>query len=124
MIRAAILLLILLINIWPSWAMGPRMKESVAIWDPSPEPEVTGYWLYWGTGGVYTDSLAIAKEAQAGTHPAPSVDLMAVIGSPGIYQIAVTAHDQYFNESDFSNSVSWIRQVINSPVELKITEGQ
>ncbi|MFO1487786.1 MAG: fibronectin type III domain-containing protein [Verrucomicrobiota bacterium] len=69
-----------------------------ARWDPSPDPAVTGYHLFYGTqSGVYLNMLDVGNVTNA-----------SVTGLlPGCtYFFAVTAYDAAGNESDQSNEAS------------------
>jgi hypothetical protein len=101
-------------------AMGPKIFKSIITWDHPPDPTVTGYWLYWGKqSGIFTNYREVPKMAQVPPQPSPSLDLMTIgLSSPGIYYFVVTAHDQYYNESDFSNEISWAFLVISPPADF------
>lgn len=68
-------------------------------WDPSPDPAVVGYNLYFGPGSrTYTNFV-----------PAGNVTSIAItnLADDGIYYFAATAYDTKGLESDFSNEVSY-----------------
>jgi hypothetical protein len=75
-------------------------------WDASPDPTVTGYWVYYGTqSGIYEnyqDTGAVSSNPVSYT--------LTGLAKGRSYYIAVTAYDQYRNESDFSNEVSGTAQ--------------
>jgi hypothetical protein len=101
--------------------MGPKVYSHYITWDPSEDLSVSGYYLYWGNqSGIYSNYNPIEKNAQAGSHPAPSVDLLALIPEQGTYFFVVTARDAYMNESDFSNEVSWVFIILDSPMDFEI----
>src|SRR5882762_4373692 len=67
-------------------------------WDPSPDPSVVGYKVYWGIASRnYTNSLS------AGSATTLTVSNL-VIGTP--YFFAATAYDTNGIESDYSAEVS------------------
>ena len=98
--------------------MGPTVFTKIATWDPSTEPEVTGYYLYWKVPGDITFSYKapISKTALVDFYPPPSVDLTSIITVTGYYNIVVTTRDVNNNESDFSNQIDWTFIVVN-PIE-------
>jgi hypothetical protein len=63
-------------------------------WDASPDPNVAGYKLYYGTSsGNYSNTINVGK-----------VTSYSVSGlAPGTYYFAVSAYDASGNESSFSN---------------------
>lgn len=74
-------------------------------WDHSTSTTVTGYNVYWGlASGAYTSHVAI-----------PYQNTYILTGlQPNTYYIAVTAFDQYGNESGYSNEV---RVVVTGPIQ-------
>lgn len=95
--------------------MGPTVTLRYAQWDPSPEPEVTGYRLYWGEhlSGVFANHVVVPLDAHDGNHTPPCVDLTTIIPSvPGYYDVVVTAVSAN-GESGFSNQVTWTFIVID-----------
>jgi hypothetical protein len=71
-------------------------------WDASPDPAVTGYWVYYGTrSGIYENH---SDTGSVSSNPV-SYSLTGLVKGQ-TYYIAVTAYDTYRNESDFSNEVS------------------
>lgn len=103
--------------------MGPTVTLRYAQWDPSTEPEVTGYYLYWGAhlSGVFDHYVTVDLNATVGGHAAPCVDLTTIIPAiPGYYDVVVTARDAYMNESDFSNQVIWTFVVIDYPNNFSV----
>ncbi len=81
---------------------GSAMGESFRFqWDRSPEPDVAGYILYWGSEPrQYHYHLPLGTEACQGNSCTAEVDL-----EPGHWYVAVTAFDQQANESDFSQEL-------------------
>lgn len=72
-------------------------EEALLIWDPSPDADVVGYELYYGTGpGQYADSIDVGN--------ATSYTLS--VTTPGTHYFAVTAYKLGHHESGFSNEVS------------------
>ncbi len=73
-------------------------------WEASSDSAVAGHMVYYGTrSGTYENS------ADAGSTPGPSATVsftLRGLSKVQTYYIAVTAYDQYRNESDFSNEVS------------------
>jgi hypothetical protein len=67
-------------------------------WDPNTEPDLAGYWVYYGTASrEYADSIDV------GNITTYQLDNLL----DGVtYFIAVTAYDTSGNESDFSHEVS------------------
>lgn len=83
---------------WPSTNLPPVGAVKLA-WDPSPDPSVSGYNLYYGAGSrQYTNLLS------AGNLTSLSVSNLA---RGQIYFFAVTAVDAAGLESDFSPEVSY-----------------
>lgn len=69
----------------------------VLAWDPSSEPSIAGYRLYYGGAAGHYDASVDVGEATSYT-----VDGL----SPGTYYFAVTAYDSSGLESSYSNEVS------------------
>jgi hypothetical protein len=67
-------------------------------WDPSPEPDLAGYKIYYGTGSGDYDSVLNVWNVTYYTvrYLAPETQ----------YYFALTAYDIWGNESDFSDEVS------------------
>jgi hypothetical protein len=79
-------------------------------WDPSPDPTVVGYKVYWGvTSRSYTNSLS------AGSATTLTVSNL-VIGTP--YYFAATAYDTNGIESDYSAEASGSIALPNQPPTL------
>src|SRR5260370_40244567 len=79
-------------------------------WDPSPDPTVAGYKVYWGVASrSYTNSLS------AGSATTLTVSNL-VIGTP--YYFAATAYDTNGIESDYSAEVSGSVALPNQPPTL------
>jgi Purple acid Phosphatase, N-terminal domain len=73
-------------------------------WEASSDSAVVGHMVYYGTRpGTYENS------ADAGSTPSPGTTVsftLRGLSKGQTYYIAVTAYDQYRNESDFSNEVT------------------
>jgi hypothetical protein len=68
-------------------------------WDPSPEPSLAGYKVYYGTSSRnYSVAIDVGKNSY-GTIPFPD--------SGTVYYIAVTSYDLSGNESQFSEELSY-----------------
>src|SRR5580765_765606 len=79
-------------------------------WDPSPDPSVVGYKVYWGVATRnYTNSLS------AGSATTLTVSNL-VIGTP--YYFAATAYDTNGIESDYSVEASGSIALPNQPPTL------
>ena len=76
------------------------------MWNPSPDVEVTGYKIYWGTSSHnYSNALDVGNVTNV------------VISNTnfilnGVYYFAATAYDTN-TESDFSNEVMWTNTPLN-----------
>jgi len=77
-------------------------------WDPNTEPDVAGYWIYYGTASrSYTYSIDVGN-----------VTTYTLQGlTQGVtYYIALTAYDSANNESDYSNEVSGrVTETVSTP---------
>lgn len=72
-------------------------EEALFTWDPSPDPDIIGYKLYYGTAsGQYEESVDIGNTTS---------HLLSVV-KPGTHYFAVTAYKPGPIESGFSNEVS------------------
>ncbi|MFY9269590.1 MAG: fibronectin type III domain-containing protein, partial [Candidatus Manganitrophaceae bacterium] len=72
-------------------------EDALLAWDPSPDVDVVGYELYYGTGsGQYSESVDVGNTT--------SYTLSVV--TPGTHYFAVTAYKAGHHESSFSNEVS------------------
>ncbi len=89
-----------------AWAL-PAMGESFKFqWDRSPEPEVAGYVLYWGSESrQYLAHLVLGTDVCQGNSCTAELDL-----EQGHWYVAVTAFDQHGNESDFSQELHVISE--------------
>jgi len=77
------------------------MAASVTLaWDPSPEPMLSGYSLYWGTNSRAYDQIQLVE---LNTVQASATNLVA--GTE--YFFAVTARTWEGLESDYSTEVSY-----------------
>jgi hypothetical protein len=85
-------------------------------WDPSPDPGIARYTLYWGASpGQYSWSTNVWGQNWA------TIDGLATNTT---YWFAVTATSTNQLESDFSNEVGWpkpIRPQIHSSVHVELT---
>lgn len=71
--------------------------DAILSWDPSPDADIIGYKLYYGTdSGQYTESIDVGNTT--------SYTLSVV--TPGMYYFAVTAYELDQHESSFSNEAS------------------
>ena len=79
----------------------PQNVYSVDVtlaWDPNTEPDLAGYWVYYGTSsGIYPLSIDVDNLT---TYTVSDLE------EGQTYYFAVTAYDFSGNESDFSNEVS------------------
>ncbi|WDT74099.1 MAG: fibronectin type III domain-containing protein [Candidatus Manganitrophus sp.] len=72
-------------------------EEALLIWDPSPDADVVGYELYYGTGsGQYSESVDVGN----------TTSYTLSVTTPGTHYFAVTAYKLGHHESGFSNEVS------------------
>jgi hypothetical protein len=85
-------------------AVGDTSGSINLAWEASSDSAVVGHLVHYGTrSGTYENS------ADAGSTPGPSATVsytLRGLSKGQTYYIAVTAYDQYRNESDFSNWVS------------------
>jgi len=85
---------------------GPSTK---CVWDESPEENVAGYYLYYGTAsGVYTDAVKIEGKQNVCFMLA---DIPFIVGTQ--YFMAVTAYTTDGLESPYSNEIEY--PVANAP---------
>jgi len=79
------------------WALPVSAQETITVaWDPSPDPDVTGYTLYAGSqSGTYTASQDVGNHTQR-TMTLP----------PGTFYFAVQSYNAYGMSSDLTNEVS------------------
>ncbi len=84
-------------------------------WDPSPDPSVAGYAVYYGPApGQYTNRIDAGASLTLTT---PSL-------ADGLYYFSATAHDAQGNESDFSNVVgtNLVTTVVsNVPINVSVS---
>jgi len=99
----------------------PGVASWKAVWDANPEPDVAGYYLYWrAPGGEFSEGQRHQVEGRE------NVEVVLDFIPEGSWEIAVTAYDQTFNESDFSNVVSFTKDnsqpgaVINLKIQLEV----
>ncbi|MBE7503962.1 MAG: fibronectin type III domain-containing protein [Verrucomicrobiales bacterium] len=76
-----------------------QAAEVQLAWDPSPSPEVTGYYLYWGTVSQSYDNRKDVGLATTAT--------VTNLVAGTLYYFAVTAYESVGLESDYSNEVSY-----------------
>jgi hypothetical protein len=68
-------------------------------WDPSADPNVTGYNIYYGgVSGVYTNEICVGNVTGA---------VVSGLTDGGTYSFAATSYDAVGNESTFSNIASY-----------------
>ena len=80
-------------------------------WNPSPDPAVTGYNLYYGgTSGTYTNKVSVGLATSAVT----SGLLVGVT-----YYFAATTHNAAGMESPFSGEVSYIVPTQSQGVQIQ-----
>lgn len=128
MIRKITLILFILYLIGissPAYSCNPlpciKAKEVSLTWDPpttntdgTPLTDLAGYKIYYGlSSGNYTDSIDVENNIVYGIY-----DL--VVGLT--YYFAVTAYDTSSNESDYSNEVSLLIEVLSYP-PVKLLES-
>lgn len=91
-------------------------------WDANPEPEVSSYTLHsGGASRSYTNTVSVTNT----TARLPGL-------SPGVYYVAVTAHDTNGVTSDFSDELIFtvpkkpgrVRIVVYSPSVKVIVRGE
>ncbi len=101
-----------------AFAVGPYMKDPhTAAWDPNPESDLSGYYLYWRpTGGTWDN----ARRAQVAISPAPTFNLLTVINVNGNYEIAVSAFNAAGNESGMSNIVPFVVNLPSAPTNTRV----
>lgn len=98
------------------WTVVAHATGVILAWDPSPDTDVVGYTIYYGTASrTYTNTVTLGNVTNG-----------AVTGlQPGItYYFAVTALNDIGLESEFSNEVSFTPPVVPSPPgRILITES-
>lgn len=91
-----------LLSIFSLLAAAPQLHAAQAVllsWDPSPDPTVAGYNVYYGTSSVnYTRIVSAGPSLQA---------VVTNLSSGVTYYFAVTALDLFGQESVFSNEVTY-----------------
>ncbi|MBU4332329.1 T9SS type A sorting domain-containing protein [Patescibacteria group bacterium] len=77
---------------------GSALADEITLaWDANIEPDLAGYWLYYGqSSGVYTDSVDVGTDTACMVTGLPDGQLR---------YFAVKAYDIYGQKSDFSNEV-------------------
>jgi hypothetical protein len=87
--------IVLMILVGPTsllWA-----EEAHLTWNPSPDADVVGYKIYYGTeSGQYSESIDVGNTS---SHTLS-------VSTPGLHYFAVTAYKVGHYESGFSNEVS------------------
>src|SRR6516164_5791524 len=69
------------------------------LWQPSPDPNVIGYNLYYGTSSRgYTNEISLGNTTSA--------TISGLVGGV-TYYFAATSYDATGDESDFSNEISY-----------------
>jgi hypothetical protein len=82
---------------FPAFIDEAHSANSTVTWDPSPDPSVRGYFIYYGTSsGNYTQRIDVG-DARTCT--------ISGLQEGAMYYIAATAYDSSGNESGFSNEV-------------------
>lgn len=72
-------------------------EDALLAWDPSPDADVVGYELYYGTAsGQYTESVDVGN----------TTSHTLSVATSGTHYFAVTAYKAGHHESGFSNEVS------------------
>jgi hypothetical protein len=82
-------------------------------WNPSPDPAVAGYRLYWGTA---SGSYSFVYDAGSATSA-----VVSNLAPGGVYFFAATDYDTNGLESDFSTEVSFTNNPATAPVVPQIT---
>lgn len=90
--KVFIMLMILL-----GWTPLLFAEEALLTWDPSPDADIIGYKLYYGTAsGQYPESIDVGD----------TTSYTISVTTPGTHYFAVTAYKLGPHESGFSNEVS------------------
>ena len=96
-----------LVAVFVSMGNAAEVTQITLAWDPSDDPNVAGYNVYWRTTGrTYRKPIGTV-----GNVPNPEFSLTLSYGRR--YYFAVTAYDTYGNESSPSNEISWPIQVFS-----------
>jgi len=94
----------------------PCTNECVTLaWDPNTEPDLAGYKIYYGaSSGTYTANVDVGN-----------VTTYTVTGlTPGVtYYFVATAHDNFGNESGYSNEVNKALSLTASRYRRSILTG-
>lgn len=109
------------------FGVGPKIPCWLQ-WDPSPSPDVTGYFFYWRTtNGVYADTQRIPL-----TMAQQPYDLRVLNLAKGDYFVMMTATntvvsgtnlvtgEKIYQESDPSSDFLWRYSNPNKPGDLSI----
>jgi VCBS repeat-containing protein len=89
-----------------AFSSAAHAAQVTLAWDPSTQPEVTGYKIYWGTSsGNYTSSV-----------DAGNVNIYTLTGlnSGTTYYFVATCHTSTGAESGYSNQVSTTTSIVNT----------
>lgn len=101
--RASMLRILLLIGLVIGslcLVSSPHAENVTLVWDANTDPDLAGYKVYWGdVSRTYSSHVDVAKETQA------IIDIKPEDGRTVYF--AATAYDNYDNESDYSEEVTW-----------------
>jgi hypothetical protein len=92
--------LLILISFFLLPSSGLYAAQVTLAWDPSTDPNVTGYRVFYGTS-----SYSYQFNNDAGENTTITVSNLQ---DGATYYFAVNAYDSSGNESQFSNEVSWV----------------
>ena len=108
--KSCIVIIAVLLNL----LSGPAgAATAIFSWDANVEPDVAGYYLYWGTSsrGSATNSAQFSYDnrilAEASANPSVTIGGLALNVT---YYAAVMAFDTSLNESAFSSEISFVRE--------------
>ncbi len=97
-------------------ASGVAAQDVTLSWDPSPTPDVAGYYVYYNQGQPTFNPGS--TDANEGPSPIDAGDVLTTtltgLTDNSIYYFSVTAYDSERNESSFSNTVSnsWVPSLL------------
>lgn len=93
-----VFLAVLIVLVIPAFILAtPGVKPKKAVWEPNPEADLAGYFLYWGSNvGNFndTDRVDVGNVVEYNLDDVPGP------------KIAITAYDTTGNESEYSNEVN------------------
>jgi len=93
-------------------ALAQKYTSVNLAWDPSPDPDVAGYRIYFGpASGDYTNVIDV------GLLNSRTIPLLA---GDGTYYFAVTTYSYEGLESDYSNEVNYTPLVVNAALDTTI----